>query len=389
MDPQKQFTGLKLPQDGDPLSVILKVVGESCNLDCGYCYERRRSYHGRRLLRSETVRKFLDGLREHSLYVELHGGEPLLAPRSLLHDIFEALRRHPKPVRLRMQTNATLLSAEWIQFLTKEWPDIGLGVSLDGDAAANAWRYDRLGDSTHRAVSAALELLSDTELHVGVIAVVTRTSLGRAAEIVDHLAGYRCIRVVKFVPSFDVGVRQGAGPIRSKATLNLMAAAQGDTMVWATTPAEFSEYLIEAWQHWRQKHYHERFLLEPHVTFLRAIQNQPVADCHFSPRKCSFVLTLYPDGRVGTCDEIDRSKVEIGHVPLASGENSRFWRESELAVGVATLLQKCRSCSHREACGGGCVASRLRLEAQGWGDAYCEHRKTVIDYLASELAAMA
>jgi len=123
-------------------------------------------------------------------------------------------------------------------------------VSLDGDPAANEWRYDKQGAPSHAAVRTALELLTEHKLEVGIISVVTRHSLGRAAEIIEHLSGYRCVRVVKFVPCFDIGVRQGAGPVRSKRTLDAAAQVCAGEMPWATTPHEFSQFLIAAWRSW-------------------------------------------------------------------------------------------------------------------------------------------
>ena len=378
---------LALPREDAPLSVILKVVGERCNLDCAYCYEKRKPYDGSRLLRPEIVRAFLEKIGPRALSVELHGGEPLLAPMETIRAILAELRRHPRPVALRMQTNATLLTPEWLDLFAAEWPDLQMGVSLDGDLAANDLRLDLTGGSSHSAAEHALGLLADREMEVGVIAVVTRGRLGHADELLRYFASLRCVRVVKLAPCFDFGVTQGEGPWRASTTRSLMLRAVDSRMPWAITPREFSSFLLDAWRAFRDLQLHRRFLLEPHASVIRALHGRPTADCHFSSHKCAHVLTLYPDGRVGTCDELERPSAILGAVEAMDRalDQAERWRRSAVAAEVEPLLRRCQECTHRATCGGGCLASRLRLEAIGLGDEYCWHRKELIDHVARDL----
>ena len=69
--------------DGDDrteaVSVILKVRGETCDVDCLYCYEKRKESPGGARISVEQVRQLGEIFGARPLAIELHGGEPLTA----------------------------------------------------------------------------------------------------------------------------------------------------------------------------------------------------------------------------------------------------------------------------------------------------------------------
>src|ERR1700731_3534289 len=69
------------PQVGDPTvarSAIIKVAGETCNINCFYCYEKRRPYDHAKYLAPDMLGTFLAKLGPGPLNIEIHGGEPLI-----------------------------------------------------------------------------------------------------------------------------------------------------------------------------------------------------------------------------------------------------------------------------------------------------------------------
>jgi uncharacterized protein len=96
--------------------------------------------------------------------VVLHGGEPLLAGVDRLREIIEAVREPlltlPSPPRLdlRIHTNGVRLDERFCDLFAEF--NVKVGVSMDGDAAAND-RHRRYanGRSSHAQVLAALALL--------------------------------------------------------------------------------------------------------------------------------------------------------------------------------------------------------------------------------------
>lgn len=159
-----------------PLSqYVLKLVSR-CDLACDHCYVYQhpdQSWRRQpRVMAPATVTRAAKRIGEHaaahrleSVRVVLHGGEPLLAGPAVLKSTADELRRWIEPVPrldLRMQSNGLLLSPEICDVLVD--CKIKIGISLDGDAAAND-RHRRYanGASSHAQVRQALELLRRPE----------------------------------------------------------------------------------------------------------------------------------------------------------------------------------------------------------------------------------
>ena len=108
---------------------------DRCNLNCSYCYIpenlRRHGEH----MSSQGLLKAMEILRAYfksSLpkgqkpQLVFHGAEPMLNKRA----IFLAIEKFSQDFSFGIQTNATLLDTEAIEFLTSR--EISIGLSLDG-----------------------------------------------------------------------------------------------------------------------------------------------------------------------------------------------------------------------------------------------------------------
>jgi len=127
---------------------ILKVVNR-CNIDCDYCYVFNSVDQSWRTLPPRlspaTARRAAERIAEHartrgidSIDIVLHGGEPLLAGVEFTRDLLLVLRETLAKVaatRFELQTNATLVSPEWLDLF--EAFDVKISVSLDGPGLMN------------------------------------------------------------------------------------------------------------------------------------------------------------------------------------------------------------------------------------------------------------
>lgn len=154
------------------LSQYVLKVHSRCDLACDHCYvyeHADQSWRTRpRAMARETVRAAATRIAEHAIAhrlprarVILHGGEPLLLGPARLRETLHELRATIGAVTrldLRIQTNGVLLSPAVCDLLAHY--DVRVGVSLDGDRAAND-RHRRFADgrSSHDAVLRALALL--------------------------------------------------------------------------------------------------------------------------------------------------------------------------------------------------------------------------------------
>ncbi len=109
-----------------------------------------------------------------------HGAEPLLNRRT----VFQGIERFKDDFRFGIQTNATLLDKESIDFFTEM--GVGIGISLDGPNAriANLTRYDWGGAGVFEKILSVLELLRGYE-GFNVICTVTKNNMQHLPEIVD------------------------------------------------------------------------------------------------------------------------------------------------------------------------------------------------------------
>jgi uncharacterized protein len=372
-----------------PVSVILKLRGETCDIDCVYCYEKRKQAPGGARVTAEQVDELAGLFPGRPMAVELHGGEPLTAGRDQVRAVLSALARNPRVVRVALQTNGVLLDDAWLDLFDELCPQLQIGISLDGDARGNAWRVGYDGKPAYPRVVSALRLLARRGRAAGVIAAVTPAVLGRAEAVLDHIAAFGSVNAVSFVPCFDQPVnRPTAAPGRVVPPSRRIqaAAVSGGTPAWAVSPAEYADFVIAATAHWIGSGLAGRLKLEPAVSMIRKLQGLGTASCHFSALKCDHVFTFYPDGRLGSCDELPWPRAQLLTLSAASAEQvGEIQLKSPLLVQARDLMRQCTSCDYLKACGGGCTATRLRLSAAG-EEGYCGHRMRLADATAALLA---
>jgi len=164
---------------------------ERCNLNCGYCYlpedmrRRGKQMSAPRLLEALGL---LAGYFQETLpagarpQLVFHGSEPLLARDA----VFAAMEAYAEKFRFGVQTNATLLDRESLDFLKKI--QAGIGISLDGPTAQVADRTRRTwgGEGVFAATVKVLEEVAGYP-GLNVIVTVTRENVALLPEMVDFL----------------------------------------------------------------------------------------------------------------------------------------------------------------------------------------------------------
>ncbi|MCQ2603157.1 MAG: radical SAM protein, partial [Clostridia bacterium] len=166
-----------------PISLMIKPASSSCNLRCKYCFYHdvagNRALPTRGKMTADTLRdiltkafSFADG---NLVMISFQGGEPLLAGKEFFLNfqnmLFE-LNTKKSPVHVGIQTNGTLIDEEWCDIFAKNHYLVGL--SLDGDKAANALRVDANGDETFDKVYAAAKMLRDKKVNFNILSVLTK-----------------------------------------------------------------------------------------------------------------------------------------------------------------------------------------------------------------------
>ena len=166
-----------------PVSLMIKPASSLCNMRCKYCFyhslaeQRESASHG--MMSEATLRRTLEQAFAYAdgkpVAISFQGGEPLLAGKEFFaaaeRSMLRELDRKHSPVSVGVQTNGTLLDEEWCRmFRSFGWL---VGLSLDGDRAANALRVDADGEPTFDRVYAAAKLLEKNRTEFNILSVLT------------------------------------------------------------------------------------------------------------------------------------------------------------------------------------------------------------------------
>ncbi|MDR1038194.1 MAG: radical SAM protein [Deltaproteobacteria bacterium] len=188
-----------------PMTSFLVKVHSRCNLMCDYCYEyncgniswKKKPREMPWEVYSKAVDRIVSHAVRHSVpccFFSFHGGEPLLRTpdffRRAVDYAREAGSRESVEINFGMQTNGTLLNAEWAETLADL--SICCGVSLDGpEDAHNEFRVYSNGLPSYSDVIAGLEWLLTPRgrtVWTGFLTVIN--PVRDPVEIFDHLAAF-------------------------------------------------------------------------------------------------------------------------------------------------------------------------------------------------------
>ena len=171
-----------------PIRQFLFKVQTRCNLNCDYCYVYEmadQSWRDKPMAMSDNVidaaaARIAEHAATHHLdevRIILHGGEPLLGGSRVLGRIRSAVTSAlPSNTRVGfgMQTNGALLDDDAVTTCVAE--NISVGISLDGDRAANdRHRLFRNGNSSYDDVVSAIRRLQTSprpELFTGILCTI-------------------------------------------------------------------------------------------------------------------------------------------------------------------------------------------------------------------------
>lgn len=323
-----------------------------CNIDCSYCYLPSR--HDKRVIAQETVatlfeKLFASGWARPEVTVVWHAGEPMVLPVAFYDQAFAAIEAmRPAHVRIKhaFQTNGTLITPAWCDFV-KKW-DVGLGVSVDGPRAIHdANRKTRSGKGTFDRVMAGLKLLREHGVRFHVISVLGRQSLADPRGMLDFYLDQGVDHVC-----FNVEESEG------DHVSDLFAA--GDLR------ARFQDFLGAFWQLARASgkiHFLREIdtmiprIFRPSEIDMRNPQVEPLAmlnvDClgnvsSFSPELLGYQSQEYGNFLLGNVNTDTFRQIRD------AAYGSALYRD--ISTGVAACRQ---SCDYFSICGGGAPVNKL------------------------------
>ena len=347
---------------------ILKPTA-ACNGVCVYCSAHqedpaKRMSEDQLAFLLDRIEAFARDRRLKRLTLLWHGGEPLLMGRPFFERALARTQAMEKslgrPVRHIMQSNITLVDDEMAALLARLLDKQRIGTSYD---PLPGYRLLRGDDSYEARWRAGYDALRRAGLGAGVVYVVHRQSLGRAAEI------YHGFKAMGFEGGLRFNPLYAAGLARHTRALHI-------------TPRQWGLFLRELWAVWNAD---ERSLrVDPLEGWDRLATGRSARmACAFSGRCTQGFTGIRADGAVFSCGRsMDEGVLSFGNVteaPLLKlmGHVNR----RTLLNRVEWLRQgECAGCRWWRLCHGGCPNDAYL----GYGDllrrtVWCEGRRLFLD----------
>jgi len=321
------------------------------------------------------LKRYFKG-REKKPVIIFHAAEPLLVKEI----IFDAIRRYSKNFKFGLQTNATLLAAEDVEFLKRF--RVGVGISLDASVPSVNNRSRVLpqgGGNFSRAVK-AIELFDGYE-GLNVIATVTKFNVRGLSDLVKFLHRKKVPAVLLNPVRFTQPLRAGAGftgaPIR---------ALKPNERVLTKHFIEAVDTAIEL-----SKNRKRKIVVANFANIILAIV-APAARrmmCDISPcggGRCFFTITA--SGNMIPCGEFIGLKRFVGgnifKDPISKAMESRPFKR--IRARIVEKIAKCRECPLRNICGAPCPAELHSLGDMYQPSIFCEFYKAIIKHALKIIA---
>ena len=337
---------------GSPLYVMLKPVGSRCNLACQYCYylEKGKLYPEQAPLSEELLETFIRQYIEAQTMPEVlftwHGGEPLLQPLSFYRKALELQQRYARGRQIDncLQTNGTLLTDEWCEFLREN--RFLVGISIDGPQTYHDAYRCRSFDKVMRGI----RLLQKHNVEWNAMATVNHLNAD------DPVGFYRFFKEIgcqylQFTPVVErVESRVESG---------------GQVRDISVTPEQWGRFLCGVYDEWKQKDIGQIFVQLFDAT-LANWAGEPPGICSMSPT-CGRAAVMEANGDVYSCDHFVFPEYRLGNIRQQS-LTEMLYGERQQQFGRnkhAGLPRQCRECRFLFACHGECPKNRFLKDKYG------------------------
>lgn len=160
------------------------MLTNHCNLNCRYCYEANKNNDVMSLAVADTVINWILSQDQDTIYMQFHGGEPLLAYDMMMY-IGRRIRKE-RNIKPRITTNGLLMTDKIARSL-KEL-DFSVYVSIDGDAKIhNSNRIDHNGNGSFDRACNAVKILKENNIDVYIRGTVTPATINHYFTSVEYL----------------------------------------------------------------------------------------------------------------------------------------------------------------------------------------------------------
>jgi uncharacterized protein len=358
--------------------LLAKPTGAQCNLDCDYCFflSKEMLYPDSHFRMSdEQLDAYLRQLiASHAGMPEVtiawQGGEPTLMGLDFFRRSVEIAAGYLQPgqrARHTIQTNGTLIDAEWAAFFKAN--DYLVGISIDGPREVHdAFRVTKGGRGTFDKVMRGLGRLRDAGVEFNALTTIHAANVGRGAEVYRFLRDECGAHFIQFIPIIErvpEAAADGTVPWSSWRDRPLYEQ-RGDVVTGrSVTGEQYGRFLIDVFEDWVRADVGDVFVQMFDVA-LANWYGEPPSLCVHS-ETCGVALALEHNGDLYSCDHFVEPDYLLGNIgehhmlDLVSSPRQREFG----AAKRDTLPRFCQECDVRFACHGGCPKDRFVTTPDG------------------------
>lgn len=354
-----------------PLYVMLKPVSSLCNLSCKYCYylEKSNLYKEdgsvRFTLSEELLEKFIDqyinSQTQPQILFTWHGGEPLMRPLSFYKKALELQKKHAhgRTIDNCIQTNGTLLTDEWCEFLKENnWL---VGISIDGPQEFHdEYRRNRQGLPSFTKVMHGINLLKKHGVEWNAMAVVNDFNADYPLDFYHFFKNIDC-HYIQFAPIVERIFPHADG----RHLASLKERGKGELADFSVTAEQFGNFVCAIFDEWVRNDVGTTFIQLFDSTLANWVGEAPGV-CTMA-ETCGHAAVMEYNGDVYACDHFVFPEYKLGNI-RTSTLTEMMYSERQTAFGMAkkdSLPTQCKECEFLFACQGGCPKDRFISTANG------------------------
>lgn len=311
----------------DPKTILLKINGTLCNLNCEYCSEIRKEKNGKMSLK--FIRELFTKVPQSAVFI-LHGGEPLMDARYLEKIISSFILA--RSGRLHIQTNG-VFDNDMFRVLLKYRNCIHIGISIDGPEELSSYRVDRDGKPVFKRVDKVIDSLGLEGIEIKCICTVNNKNHQYPAEILRYFLSKENVRQVRLNPCFDVCNKRLAP--------------------YAVRPSQFLQFLTSGFEIWLKDSLYSKIRVDP----FHAMIEYFLTESGKRSLECANFISIYPDGTCTLCDA-------LGELRFKCRDWSNVFLDAEEYLKTK-VLQYDAALNKQQQCEGQCIAMQNRFSCSG------------------------
>ncbi len=332
-----------------PLSIMIKPASSLCNLRCKYCFycdvAAQREDFSFGCMTKETAEKLIRSALKFangdSVAFAFQGGEPLIAGMDYFKFFTETVNKYNisnSEIFYSIQTNGTLVDAEWADFFTKN--KFLVGLSLDGDYKGNRFRVDQNGQNSFYKIIKAAEIFKNHGTEFNILTVLTGACADDAERIYKYFRS-KDFRYLQFIPCLR--------PFGDKSESELYM-----------TSDQYADFLIRIFNLYVKDFMRGNYMsIRYFDNLVRLSLGQPPEQCGVCGH-CTHQFVVEGNGNVYPCDFYCTDEWLLGNINssdlkvLANGKKATQFIKESLKVP-----ENCKRCRYFPLCrAGGCKRQR-------------------------------